>query len=251
MRSGQGGSEVLLSFDPVALERCYLVADILHDEFAESFVEYGLIGLADQTEPFHVVATPLLVGQSVTAASVEQPGRQVLRMRDEMESLAHRMQRTLVPIAFIHRHPSSCDASTTDEVFLHGVFVDQVSTVVSFEEIRPVDEVDPPCSCPGVHRLLRNSPSERGGAIELRSEYAIAFSLIVNRERDHRIYAVRRAICPFCGESALVEVPARIAPDSRFPVSGPDREALRGPLAREIREKIRFDRERTEVEGVR
>ena len=111
-------SEVLLSFDPLVLERCYLVADILHDEFAESYMEYGLLGLADESKPFHVVATPLLVGQNVTTASVEQPGRQVLRMREEMETLSHRMQRQLVPIAFIHRHPSCCEASATDDAFI-------------------------------------------------------------------------------------------------------------------------------------
>ena len=247
----QRASEVLLSFDPLALERCYLVAEILHDEFAEPFVEYGLLGLADQAKPFHVVATPLLPGQSVTAASVEQPGRQVLRMRDEMETLAHRMQRQLVPIAFIHRHPSCCDASITDDVFLRGVFVDQVSTVVSFEEVRPVDAADPPCSCPGVQGLLRDSSRSGRGLVELRSEYAIAFSLIVNRERDHRLYAVRKATCSFCGRSALSEVPARIAPDPRSRVSERDRAGLRSPLEREIREKISFDREWAEVEGVR
>jgi len=235
-------SEVLLSFDPLVLERCYLVADILHDEFAESYMEYGLLGLADESKPFHVVATPLLVGQNVTTASVEQPGRQVLRMREEMETLSHRMQRQLVPIAFIHRHPSCCEASATDDAFLRGVFVDQVSTVVSFEEVRQVDAADSPCACPDVQRLLRESSGGGNGRAVLRSECGMAFSLIVNRERDHRLYAVRKATCPFCGRSAVRYVPARIAPDPRCRASERGSAAIRSHLKREIQAKISFDR---------
>jgi hypothetical protein len=247
----QPDSEILLSFDRLALERCYLVADILREEFAEPVAEYGLVGLADEARPLHVLATPLLVGQSVTSASVEQPGRQVLRMRDEMEMLARRMRRRLVPIAFIHRHPSCCDASDTDEAFLRGVFVDQVSTVVSFDEVRRVEEEDRPCSCPGVECLLRDSSAGGGGPVELRSEYSIAFSLIVNGERDHRLYAVRKETCPLCGRSAVSDVPARIEPDPRSPVSHRDRAAMRAPLALEIEAKIRFDRDLDEAGGMR
>jgi len=245
------GGEILLSFDRLALERCYLVADILRDEFAEPFAEYGLVGLADEARPFHVLATPLLAGQSVTSASVEQPGRQVLRMRDEMEMLARRMRRRLVPIAFIHRHPSCCDASDTDEAFLRGVFVDQVSTVVSFDEVHRVDRASLPCTCPGVERLLRDSSAGGGGSVELRSEYSMAFSLIVNGERDHRLYAVRKETCLLCGRSAVRDLPARIELDRRSPVSQRDRAAMRAPLALEIEAKIRFDRDLDEAGGMR
>jgi hypothetical protein len=240
--------EVRLSFDPLALERCYLVADILDEEFAKPYLEYGLLGLADESNPLHVVATPLLVGQSVTPGSVEQPGRQVLRMRDEMEMLSHRMRRRLVPIAFIHRHPSSCDASLTDDEFLRGVFIDQVSTVVSFEEVQWIDAGDPPCVCPGVRRLLEGSLGHGNGLVELQSEFGLAFSLIVNRERDHRLYAVRKATCPFCDQSAVSDVPARIDPDPRFLASALDRAAMRSHLVQEIQAKISFGREREEIE---
>jgi hypothetical protein len=244
-------SEILLSFDRLALERCYLVAEILRDEFDEPLAEYGLVGLADEASPLRVLATPLLVGQSVTSASVEQPGLQVLRMRDEMEMLARRLRRRLVPIAFIHRHPSCCDASVTDEDFLRGVFVDQVSTVVSFEEVRRLDPADPPCDCPGVERLLRDSAGGGGAPVLLRSGYSIAFSLIVNAERDHRLYAVRKETCPLCGRSAVREVPARIDPDPRSPLSDGDRAAMRAPLALEIEAKIRFDSDLDRAEGMR
>jgi hypothetical protein len=172
-------------------------------------------------------------------------------MRDEMEMLAHRMQRRLVPIAFIHRHPGCCDASVTDDTFLRGVFVDQVSTVVSFEDVQRVDAADPPCLCPGVQHLLRDSSGDGNGLVELRSEYSMAFSLIVNRERDHRLYAVRKATCPLCDRSVVSYVPARIDPDPRSPVSELDRAAMRGPLEREIQAKISFDRDWEEVERAR
>jgi hypothetical protein len=239
-------SELVLSFDPLALERCYLVADILLEEFDEPFAEYGLLGLADRMEPFRVIATPLLVGQSVTAGKVEQPGRQVLRMRDEMERLAHRLQRPLVPIAFIHRHPGHCDASATDESFLRGVFVDQVSTVVSFRDAPRLDAADSPCPC--VRDRGRNPAGVGEGPPKFRGEHSVAFSLIVNRERDHRLYAVRKATCGFCGRSAVSDVPARIGPGLPLPVSERDRVAMRGPLEREIRAKISFDRDRVEIE---
>jgi len=243
-------SEVRLSFDPLALERCYLVADILDDEFAEPYLEYGLLGLADESNPLRVVATPLLVGQSVTAGSVEQPGRQVLRMRDEMELLSHLMRRRLVPIAFIHRHPSSCDASLTDDEFLRGVFIDQVSTVVSFREVRWIDASDPPCACPVVRRLFRCSLGDGSDLVELQSEFGMAFSLIVNRERDHRLYAVRKETCPFCDESAVSDVAARIDPDPRSPASELDRAAMRSRLVQEIRAKISFGGRREEIERI-
>jgi hypothetical protein len=243
-------SEVQLSFDPLALERCYLVADVLDDEFAAPYLEYGLLGLADESKPLHVVATPLLVGQSVTPGSVKQPGRQVLRMRDEMEMLSRRMERRLVPIVFIHRHPASCDASVTDEEFLRGVFVDQVFTVVSFKEVRWIDGNDPPCVCPGVQRLLGGRPGDGSDPVEFESEFGMAFSLIVNRERDHRLYAVRKAMCPFCDRSAVSEVPARVDPDPRSLASELDRAAMRSQLAREIRAKISFGPEREEIERV-
>jgi hypothetical protein len=244
-------SEVLLSFDPLALARCCLIADVLAEEFDEPAMEYGLLGLADERAPLHVLATPLLVGQSVSPASVEQPGRQVLRMRDEVEALSRRMRRRLVPIAFIHRHPSCCEASITDHDFLRGVFVNQVSTVVSFEEVRRIDAVDPPCGCTGLRRLLREAPSNGNGFVELRGECGVAFSLIVNRKRDHRVYAVRKSTCPFCGRSEVRGVPARITPDPRCAVSAMDPVALRSRVKQEIEAKIRFERDRQGMEKVR
>ena len=235
------GSELLLSFDPLALARCYLTADILSEEFDQPAMEYGMLGLADEQAPFHVLATPLLVGQSVSPHRVEAPGRQVLRMRDEVAALSHQMGRRLVPISFIHRHRALCDASITDHVFLRGVFIDQVSTVVSFDEVRRIDPADPPCACTEMQRLLGEASSNGNGLVELRGESGVAFSLIVNRLRDHRIYAVRKATCPLCGRSKVCEVPARIIPDPHSLESTLDGVVTRSQLKREIETKVRFD----------
>jgi rRNA maturation protein Nop10 len=243
------GPELLLTFNPVALERCFLPADILREDFDHPVMEYGLIGLADERAPFHVLATPLLVGQSVSPATVKQPGRQVLRMRDEIEAISRRMRRRLVPISFIHRHNACCEASITDRDFLRGVFVDQVSTVVSFEELRRIDAGGLACACTGMQRLIREASARNSGPVEFRGEYGVAFSLIVNQMRDHRIYAVQKATCPFCGRSEVSEVPARISPNPRFLVSSPERLAMRSQLKREIEAKVRFEQHR-EVIGV-
>ena len=72
----------------------------------------------------------------------------------------------------------------------------------------------------------------------------MAFSLIVNRQRDHRIYAVRKATCPFCGRSEVRGVPARITPDPRCAGSAVHRVAMRSQLKQEIEAKICFEPDR-------
>jgi hypothetical protein len=235
-------SEVLLSFDPEAIERCYRVADILHDDFKAPYMEYALLGLSTESNPFHVVETPLLRGQSVTSASVKQPGRQVLRMRKEIETLSHRTQQQLLPIVFIHRHPSCCDASPTDETFLRGVFVDHVFTAIAFEEVRIVEATERHCDCPGMQRLFRESSVDGKGPVTLRNECGIAFSLIVNREREYRLYGVRKSMCPFCDRAEVHSVPARLASGPQGWISPLDRVLLQRRLERDIRNRISFER---------
>ena len=235
-------SEVRLSFDPCALERCYLVADILHDEFEAPYMEYGLLGLSAESNPFHVVATPLLPGQRVTSATLEQPGRQVLRMRREIEMLSKRMRQQLLPITFIHRHPGACNASRTDHEFLRGVFIDQVATVISFEEVRVVEAAEHHRDCPEIQRHFRESSADGRGAVELRSDCGVAFSLIVNRRREHRLYGVRKSTCASCGRAEVDSISARLAQDSRGWISLLDRALLRRRLLEEIEAKISFER---------
>ena len=111
-----------LSFEPEALERCYAVADVLEEVYDRPYLEYGLIGLAARSRPFHVVATPLLAGQDVSAGSVYQSGHNVLFMRHEVGALSKRLRLCLVPIVFIHRHPGDCRPSMIDNEFLAGTF---------------------------------------------------------------------------------------------------------------------------------
>lgn len=235
-------SEVQLSFDPWAFERCYLVADILHDDFEAPYMEYALLGLSTESNPFHVVATPLLPGQRVTSATVEQPGRQVLRMRREIEVLSKRMRQQLLPITFIHRHPGGCDASRTDDAFLRGVFIDQVATVINFEDVRVVEATEHYRDCPEIQRHFRESSTDGRGPVALRSDCGIAFSLIVNRKREHRLYGVRKSTCASCGREEVDYIPARLAQDSHSWIPPLDLALLRRRLVEEIEAKISFKR---------
>jgi hypothetical protein len=162
-------------------------------------------------------------------------------MRQEVEALSARAGERLVPIAFIHRHPVHCDSSKTDDEFLRGVFIDQVSTVVGFEDVRAVDATEPRCGCPGMEQLLRDA-AEGSRRATLRSEYGLAFSLIVNRARERRLYAVQKTWCPFCHRAAVGTAQARLVADPR-PLPALERARLLWDLGREIRAKIRFERE--------
>jgi hypothetical protein len=231
--------EIQLSFEPLALERCFVAADVLHDAFGESQMEYALLGLSTEQDPFRVVETPLLPGQHVTTSTVVQSGRQVLRMRGEIDRLSRRMRQPLRPIAFIHRHPGSCHPSRTDVAFLRGVFVDQVFTASSFEDVRLVGARDG-CSCPRMRALQE---ALAGTGARFRSPCGVAFSLIVNRERDHSLFAVCKRMCPACGRAEVLDAPVRLAVDPQPRASSFGRQALRRSLEAEIRAKIHFDRE--------
>ena len=80
-----------LSCDPRALEKCFLVADILADCYGKPYVEYALAGLADRTRPFHLLKTVVLPGQEVTSACVYQSGFNVFRLREEAAVLSKRL----------------------------------------------------------------------------------------------------------------------------------------------------------------
>jgi hypothetical protein len=229
-----------LSFDRIALERCFLVADVLAEEFARPSLEYALIGLSDSRRPLHVVRTPLLPGQRVTPLSVEQPGSAVLRLRREIQGTSLRARRRLLPVVFVHRHPGrSCSPSLTDEAFLRGVFVDQVSTIVTLPELASSAPVRSPCGC--------NEPRRDGpGSASAGEEPGAAFSLIVSRQRDYELHAVAKHRCPVCESSWVCDVPAKLesGPDGPLP---PKRLAsLRGDLKQEI--EMKFDPRDLEVE---
>jgi hypothetical protein len=244
-------AEAVLAFDALALERCFLASDILHDDYGEPRSEYALLGLASEEDPFRVIATLLLPGQRVTPSTVDQSGHGVLQLRREIQALSERMRRRLVPISFVHRHPGDCEASVVDREFLCGVFIDQVSTAISWRESAPIEAERPPCGCPEMQRLWREALCTRGAGRLLSFECALCFSLIVNRERDHRLYAARCETCPLCRRREVCEVPARLAIDAGVSLSERQRRMLRARLAGEIAAKVVFEPRPGELELVR
>lgn len=222
-----------LTFDRAALERCFLVADILKDDYGELRCEYALLGLAAASDPFHCVATPMLPGQDCNDTTVHQSGHNVLRLRREIRELSHTRGETLRPVAFVHRHPGECDLSVTDDRFLKDVFAPQISTVNSFSE-RVTDSSRRWCDC----RV--RTDGAHNDSVSWHIECSIAFSLIVNRQREHSIHALRTEHCPACGTERTFYVPASIAVvPSRAP-SRAERRDLRRRLAREVDVKVRF-----------
>lgn len=246
MQGHTTGTEAVLSIDALALARCFATADVLAEQYGEENSEYALLGLAAQDNPLRVIATPLLPGQRVTRSSVDQSGHDVLRMRREIGALSARMGLRLVPIAFVHRHPGACDASALDRKFLTGVFIDQVSTAVGWQEMIAIGPGQPPCRCAGMQRRWREA-FERGAPRSLPIEHALCFSLIVNRDREHRIYAARAEICPLCGRRSVQQVPARLAPVEALSLSTRQRRALEAEIAK----KVVFDRSPAAREAVR
>jgi len=221
--------EVVLRFEREAMERCYLTADILAEDFNLPFTEYALLGLAPSTDPLRVVATHLLPGQRVTMTSVNQPGRGVFAMRREIEALSEQQGRQLIPISFIHRHPGSCTASTIDTEFLFGPFLSQLSTVIRFDGLASES------ACCSATPEAAASP---GDAPRPGNQSGLAFSLIVNRRREHKLYAATRTECQLCSGSDIRPLPARLDCEHSPPPSQEERASLRAGLSREIVAKV-------------
>jgi len=235
-------SQYVLTIDRLAMERCFIVADILADVYGQDYTEYGLIGLAKQSEPFHIVATPLLHGQQVTDLSVYQAGYDVFRLRDEMDILSKRLGQPLVPIAFIHRHPSSCGMSIIDEQFLTEVFVNQVSTVVTLQEMRIIKPGEFDCSCAEMERLSSQNKETKSFGRQVKIEYGVCFSIIINRDRQFSIDAAKKEWCPFCNKSQVSLASADLRENQKRSLTEEERKKLRKQLEVEIEAKLRFER---------
>jgi hypothetical protein len=221
----------VLSFDSIALERCFCVAEVLAEAFEMPSLEYALIGLSSSDRPLHIVRTPLLPGQRVTSGSVEQAGSAVFRLRREIQELSLRAGRSLLPVAFIHRHPGrSCRPSETDEKFLRGVFVDQVSTVLTL----PGLPSNAPVSCPyGCDAPRQDGPSHDSALLEP----GVAFSLIVSGSRNYELHAAAKYRCPICRSSWVSDVPAKLA-KLGGPLPAKRLARLKEALKQEIEEKF-------------
>jgi hypothetical protein len=230
---------VVLSIDPVALERCFQAIGVLDELFGQPALEFGMLGLATRARPLQVVATPLLLDQEVSAIEVYQRGHSVIAMRAEIAALAARLSEPVIPITFIHRHPGECFASETDREFLRRVFINHVAPLVAFRGGRTRPRGAEWCVCEpqgrGRTRRGRNHPA----CVRRPVEYSYAFSLIINEERARRLYAVRQDTCLVCSIQRLSEVPAEltIAPDRRL--SAAERHCIRTQLRDEIVAKIR------------
>jgi hypothetical protein len=231
-------AEITLRFDTEALERCFLAADILAEDFGRPATEYAFLGLSDITNPLHVVATLLLPRQSVSPASVEQPGHGVFAMRREIAMLSQSQGRQLVPITFIHRHPGSCAASTIDFDFLTGPFLRQLSTLIRFDGL--ADE-KPQCDECAEPAASSEAPEEgRRYVVQPGNQVGLAFSVIVNRKRQHRIYAATRTDCSICSSPVIRLLPARLASNRGEPASPQERARQRASLRGEIAAKVEF-----------
>jgi len=235
----------VLSFHPVALERTFVVADILAERYDEPFVEYGILGLGQQSNPFHVLETPILPGQRASVNFVFQPGRQVLHTRREIELLSKRRKHPLVPIALVHRHPGACGMSSIDVDFFVNVFVNHIATAVLLREPYVPGGEDFGCGC-GTSRTRKQQTG--GSAPEVTIDYAVAFSLIVNRSREYSIDAVRKSWCPFCAKPQVRLLPAELRVQPVRTLSESERRRIRSTLDVEIEAKIEFDK--APAEGV-
>ncbi len=233
-----------------AFERCFLTARLLADEYSQPDMEFGMIGLSARDEPLHVLATPLLTEQRVTPVSVVQSGHAVLRMRSDIQALARRMGRPLVPTTFIHKHGASPTASTTDYEFLGGPLVDQVSTALVFEEFRRADDAWPHCGCADCELASREQVIDSRDSALRRVEFALAFSLIITRHYDYRLYAARKDRCVACKASQVRFVPAQLVLDATRPISDAERDAMARQLRREIEQKIEFEARSESMEGM-
>jgi hypothetical protein len=230
--------EVVLRFVPEALERCYEVARVLDEDFDRPMTEYALLGLARASDPLRVIATPLLPRQRVTPASIEQRGSGVLEMRREIEATSAQLGERLVPIAFVHRHPGCCMASHTDLTFLNGPFLSQLSTVTRFDGLMPGD-----LRCSACRAALPSLPAQledTGAELRPGNRFGLAFSLIVNAKREHRIYAAARVECPTCGRGRVCPLDARLATVSGAPWSETESMLLHSQLRQEILRRLEF-----------
>jgi hypothetical protein len=199
-----------LSILDSAMESCFGLADTLAERYGLPFVEYGFLGLSSDDAPLRVVYAMLLPGQTVSDQSVYVPGRHVFgSLRSEVDSLSQRVGQRLVPIAFIHRHPTvDISLSEIDREFLMHSFLNQVAAVVTFREDLPLDvATDGPCR-PGT-TSSQGSVTPRLSDPVL-TEYAVAFSLIVHRRRGLAAHAARKIWCPRCGRPQTHMVPAAV-----------------------------------------
>jgi hypothetical protein len=237
----QEHNPITLSFTPAALFRCTATAQILREQYDEPFAEFGLLGLARRSKPWHIIATPLLSGQQVTSASVFSAGRAVFRLRSEVEQLSRKLRTELVPACFLHRHPGATTPSGIDREFAETVFIDQVASAISF-------------TTSGNYQLrIGHAPGERSAGkgdnsprnsqrieVDLELEWAICMSYIFNSEGEYSVFAIRKDYCPVCESARTRSVPVSVSRKPDRDLSKAARERVLRALKREVEAKIRI-----------
>lgn len=236
----------VLYIDACAMERIFLTGQCLQDSGLK-FTEYGLIGLAERSElPFHVISTPLLTGQQVNACSVHQAGFQVLSMRREIENMSVRLNKDLIPVAFIHKHPGFLGMSFTDYNFLVTTFADQVSSCIALPYKGRFLQSRFKCQCEEKEKNIFGIILGRNAESLNKIYYSMSYSIIVNRDR-FAIYAARKIWCARCGHSTVNIVPAKLIVKPRRKLTASEKESIRRELEPEIRAKIKLKPELIQI----
>jgi hypothetical protein len=229
-----------ITIEPVALERCFLVADILAEDYESPFIEYGLMALSTSKNPFHIVHTPLLPNQRVTAARVFQAGLDVLVLRREVEILSKRRGEQLIPVGFVHRHMYGCMMSGIDSEFLTTVLIDQISTVVASRQSRLLESEELDCDCLMADSIETNS-LRMGVKHRLMIECGFCFSIIVTRSRDIAVFGAEKLWCPQCEKPSVRIIDTSLSVSPERELTNDQRNSLRKQLEIEIESKINFE----------
>lgn len=231
--------ELMLTIDRPALERCFVVGDIIADLYGRD-TEYALVGLAAETRPYHVVATLLLHKQQVNDTTVFQSGRNIYLLKREIDGTSEKLGETLFPVCFVHSHLSNCFLSSTDEDFLTGTWIDCLSAISSFCGSLWISPSDLDCRCLVAESSSRNSGGHSKTKFFEQIEYSLAFSLIVTRQGEYSLHSARKIWCPRCGCPSVRLVPAtlKITPQ-QAPLKAAKRR-LRHQLETEVPKKIQL-----------
>lgn len=124
--------------------------------------------------------------------------------------------------------------SETDRTFLTEVFLNQVSTLSTCRAVRALDPDQLACSC---------LAEAHGKPLAAEVEFSVAFSLVVNRKREHSICAAERIWCPVCGRSEDSLAPAALIRPTARPLTRRERVRMQVGLKAEIKAKVVFEGE--------
>jgi hypothetical protein len=232
-------SKYIATISPDAFDRCFLVGEILSEVYGQHYIEYGLLALAAESSPLHIISTPLL-WQYVTWGSVYQPSSELWALQREVEILSKRFGQSLSPIGLVHRHPGLCYLSSVDEDFLTGTMLDQVAATTTFQKICQIRPRDFPCRCFRTARKDKHNVRYSKLAKTFKVEYSLCFSIVVNCDPSFEIFAALKQWCPFCEMPSVKIVPAALRIEPKRQLTKLERSKLKSQLEVEVEAKIKF-----------